>query len=33
MYIDATGHTVNYLELYGKDVQTGGKRFEKIIPK
>jgi len=33
MYIDATGHTVHYLELYGKDVQTGGKRFEKIIPK
>jgi hypothetical protein len=33
MYIDATGHTVNYLELYGKDVQTGEKRFEKIIPK
>ena len=33
MYIDATGHTVHYLELYGKDVQTGEKRFEKIIPK
>jgi hypothetical protein len=33
MYIDASGHTVHYLELYGKDVQTGGKRFEKIIPK
>jgi hypothetical protein len=33
MYINASGHTVHYLELYGKDVQTGGKRFEKIIPK
>ena len=33
MYIEASGHTVRYLELYGKDVQTGGKRFEKIIPK
>jgi hypothetical protein len=33
MYIDASGHNVHYLELYGKDVQTGGKRFEKIIPK
>ena len=27
------GDTVHYLELYGKDVQTGEKRFEKIIPK
>jgi hypothetical protein len=33
MYIEASGHTVRYLELYGKDVQTGGKRFERIIPK
>jgi hypothetical protein len=33
MYIDAAGHTVHYLELYGKDVQTGEKRSEKIIPK
>jgi len=33
IYINASGHSVHYLELYGKDVQTGGKRFEKIIPK
>jgi len=36
MYIDASGGlrpTVHYLELYGKDVQTGEKRFEKVIPK
>jgi hypothetical protein len=33
IYINASGHTVHYLELYGKDVQTGEKRFEKIIPK
>src|ERR1035441_8542297 len=30
MYIDASGRTVHYLELYGKDVQTGEKRFEKV---
>jgi hypothetical protein len=33
MYINASGHTVHSLELYGKDVQTGGNRFEKITPK
>jgi len=37
IYLDAsvsmTGLTVNYLELYGKDVQTSEKRYEKIIPK
>ena len=33
MYIDASGRTVHYLELYGKDVQTGEKRFEKVMRK
>jgi hypothetical protein len=37
MYINATekltGPTVHYLELYGKDVQTGEKRFEKVMRK
>ena len=36
MYIDASGGlrpTVHYLELYGKDVQTGEKRFEKVMRK
>jgi hypothetical protein len=37
MYIDAserlTGPKVHYLELYGKDVQTAEKRFEKVIRK
>ena len=37
MYIKAsdglTGPKVEYLELYGKDLQTGGKRYQKIIPK
>jgi len=37
MYINAseklTGPTVHYLELYGKDVQTAEKRFEKVIRK
>jgi hypothetical protein len=33
IYINASGHSVHYLELYGKDVQTGEKRFEKIKPK
>ncbi len=37
MYINATdrvtGPKVNYLELFGKDVQTGEKRYQKIVPK
>ena len=37
MYINATekltGPTVHYLELYGKDVQTAEKRFEKVMRK
>ena len=37
MYINASeGDSwpkVNYIELYGWDVQTGEKRFEKILPK
>jgi hypothetical protein len=37
MYINAserlTGPKVHYLELYGKDVQTAEKRFEKVIRK
>ena len=37
MYINASdglsGPTVNYIELYGKDLQTGKKRYEKVMPK
>jgi hypothetical protein len=37
MYINAsdgpTGPNVHYIELYGKDLQTGRKRFQKIVPK
>ena len=37
MYINAsdglTGPKVHYIELHGKDLQTGEKRFEKIVPK
>jgi hypothetical protein len=36
MYIDASGGlrpTVHSLELYGRDVQTLEKRYEKVIPK
>jgi hypothetical protein len=37
MYIKAsdglTGPKVEYIELYGKDLQTGGKRYQKIVPK
>jgi len=37
MYIKAsdglTGPKVEYIELYGKDLQTGGKRHQKIVPK
>ena len=37
MYIDATdgltGTTVNYIQVYGKDLKTGKKRFEKVMPK
>jgi len=37
MYINAsdglTGPKVHSIELHGKDVQTGEKRFEKIVPK
>jgi len=37
MYINAsdglTGPKVHYIELYGKDLQTGRKRFQKIVPK
>jgi hypothetical protein len=36
MYINSTdgllGPTVNYIELRGKDLQTGEKRYEKIVP-
>jgi hypothetical protein len=36
MYINSTdgltGPTVHYIELRGKDVQTGEKRYEKIVP-
>ena len=37
MYINAsdglTGPKVQYIELYGKDLQTGEKRREKMVPK
>ena len=37
MYIKAsdglTGPKVEYIELYGKDLQTGKKRYQKIVPK
>jgi hypothetical protein len=37
MYIKASdglmGPKVEYIELYGKDPQTGGKRYQKIVPK
>ena len=37
MYIDSSdglmGPKVHYIELHGKDVKTGEKRFEKIVPK
>jgi hypothetical protein len=37
MYINSTdgvlGPKVHYIELHGKDVKTGEKRFEKIVPK
>jgi hypothetical protein len=37
MYINASdglmGPKVHYVELYGKDLQTGRKRFQKIVPK
>jgi hypothetical protein len=37
MYINASDGPilpqVHYIELYGKDLQTGEKRFEKILPK
>lgn len=37
MYIKASdglmGPKVQYIELYGKDLQTGGKRYQKIVPK
>ena len=37
MYIKAsdglTGPKVEYIELYGKDLQTGEKRYQKIVPK
>jgi len=37
MYIDAsdglTGPKVQYIEVYGKDLQTGEKRREKMVPK
>ncbi|MGZ6240418.1 MAG: DUF4833 domain-containing protein [Syntrophales bacterium] len=28
-----TGPKVEYIELYGKDLQAGGKRYQKIVPK
>ena len=28
-----TGPKVEYIELYGKDLKTGGKRYQKIVPK
>jgi hypothetical protein len=37
MYINAsggmTGPKVHYIEVYGKDLQTGQKRHEKMVPK
>jgi len=37
MYINAsdgvTGPTVHYIEVYGKDLKTGEKRHEKMVPK
>ncbi len=37
MYIDSSdgvlGPKVHYIELHGKNVKTGEKRFEKIVPK
>ena len=37
MYIKAsdglTGPKVQYIELYGRDLQTGGKCYQKIVPK
>jgi Domain of unknown function (DUF4833) len=37
MYINAsdgvTGPKVHYIEVYGKDMQTGEKRHEKMVPK
>jgi len=37
IYINAsdglTGPKVQYIELYGKDLQTGAKRSQKIVPK
>ena len=37
MYINASDGlpwpTVHYIELYGKDIETGEERFEKIMPK
>ena len=37
MYINASdglmGPKVHYIELYGKDLKTGGKRSQKIVPK
>ena len=36
IFIHATGKgmstTVNYIELYGDDVKTGDKRYEKVVP-
>jgi len=36
MYIKASdglmGPKVEYIELYGKDLETGGKRYQKIVP-
>jgi hypothetical protein len=37
MYINAsgglTGPNVHYIEVYGKDLQTGEERREKMVPK
>jgi len=37
MYIKASdglmGPKVEYIELYGRDLETGGKRYQKIVPK
>jgi hypothetical protein len=37
LYINAsgglTGSNVHYIILYGKDLKTGGKRSQKIVPK
>jgi hypothetical protein len=37
VYINAsdglTGPKVHYIMLYGKDLKTGGKRSQKIVPK